>query len=384
MKLGLFEQIDSSGDPDIRRTQLLDVLLMWFFAGLAAYAAVGLVGWVSGLIDAGAILFFIGLSAIGLIGAIYAVNRSGRLQIASWMFVLALSGVVIILLLMYGHRGGVTMLIPVTILAAAMLLRQRGIAFIFAVALGAFYLLVAWLEVSGRWNAWLHPFAEPFPADLLISGRVMGIWLMAVLAWLSAGSLTTAIEIAQFNLRQAQQHERELEQARVDLEAQVSARTQDLERALAQVQQDAVRQQALLDTVRRQAFPVIPILDQLVAVPVIGVLDAARADQLLTSLLEGIQRYESRFALLDITGAPVMDQEAAQALAQAVSGARMIGAECILVGVNPDVAARLVDLGGDIDVSDFVSRVDMQAGVRYALGQMYGRANKSREVYDGI
>ena len=78
--------------------------------------------------------------------------------------------------------------------------------------------------------------------------------------------------------------------------------------------------------------------------------------------------YDAQIALLDITGAPVLDQEAAQALAQAVAGARLVGAECVLVGVSPDVAARLVDLG--VDVSAFESRVDMEAGVRYALARL--------------
>jgi rsbT co-antagonist protein RsbR len=202
----------------------------------------------------------------------------------------------------------------------------------------------------------------------LISGRVMGIILMAVLAWLSAASLTQAIAAARRNLIQSRERERELEQMRAELESLVAERTHDLERALVDVRQGAEKQALLLDTIRQQVIPVIPIFEQLVAVPVVGVLDAVRADQLLTSMLEGVQQYDAQIALLDITGTPVVDAEAAQALIQAVAGVRLIGAECILVGVNPDVAAGLVDLG--VDMSGFESRVDMEAGVRYALQRM--------------
>jgi rsbT co-antagonist protein RsbR len=87
--------------------------------------------------------------------------------------------------------------------------------------------------------------------------------------------------------------------------------------------------------------------------------------------LEGIQQYDAQFALLDVTGTPVMNEEAAEALAQAVNGARLIGAECVLVGVHPGVAAQLVDL--DIDLGEIESRVDMAAGVRYALGRLHYR-----------
>ncbi|MBN1581204.1 MAG: STAS domain-containing protein [Anaerolineae bacterium] len=352
---------------DARRARLLDVLMLWFLASLALFSLVGLVIWLGRLTRTGGLLFLISLGSMALAGLIYAVNRSGRFQLAAWLLVVLLSLVTILLLLMFGHRGGAPMFIPVIIVFTAMLI-GRGTEVFVALVLGAVYLVIALSEVSGRWNAWFLPYQDPFPAALLISGRVMGIILITALAWLSAGSLVQTMAAAQRNLIHSRERERELEQMRADLESQVAERTHDLESALAEVQQGMIEQNALLDTIHQQAIPVIPIFEQLVAVPVVGVLDAARADLLLTSLLDGIQRYDAQFALLDVTGAPVLEKEAAQALVQAVAGARLIGAECILVGINPDVAARLVDLG--VDVSEFESRVDMEAGVRYALHRM--------------
>lgn len=358
-------------DPeDARRARLINALLAWSAVGLLIYVLAGLAIWISRLFEAGPTFVAIGLTGILGAGLVYAINRSGRLRLAAWLFVLLLSLAVVAFLLMYGHRGGIVMIIPVIILASAMLIGWQ-VSLVAAFVLGVFYLFIAWLEISGQWNAWLLPYESWFPADLLVSGQVIGIWLMAMLAWLSAGSLFDAMAEARFNLSQIQQRERELQQARTDLESQVVERTQALEQALSSMRESAAEQQALLDAIRRQAFPVIPILNQLVAIPVVGVLDAQRAELLLVSLLDGIQQYNAQIALLDITGAPVMDAEAAQALVQAVAGMRLIGAECVLVGVNPDVAARLVDLG--IDLGGLTSRVDMAAGVRYALQRMHYR-----------
>jgi|GEM_PF-2063099 len=359
--------VDLPDPEEARRARMINELVMWFVIGLVIYVLVGLVGWVGRLFDAGSLFVFVGLTATAFALAVYTVNRRGRLWLAAWSFVLALCMVVIAMLLMYGHRGGIPMLIPVTILAAALLI-NRTVSLGIALGLGGVYLLIAGLEVSGRWNAWLLPFAQPFPADLLISGRLIGIWMAAVLAWIAAGSLNEAIGTARANLHQARRRERELEELRADLELQVAARARDLEQALAEVQKANQEQAALLDALRRQAFPVIPIWHKIIALPVVGVLDAARADQMLTSLLSGIQQYEAEMALLDVTGAPLIDREAAEALIQAVNGARLIGAECVLVGVRPDVAARLVDL--EIDLTGLVSHVDMEAGVRYALERL--------------
>ncbi len=354
-------------DHDARRARLINMLLGSFVLGLGIYTLIGLIGWIGRWIAAGPIIVLIGLSGISLASLIYTLNRRGQLEWAAWSFAGALCLVVLILLLLYGHRGGVTMIIPVIVLASAILLRRQA-AIWSAALLSGIYILIAWLEISGRWQPWLMPYSTPFPADLLISGHLLGIWLMALLAWLSVGSLLDALESTQERLAQTQQQKQELEQAQAQLQDRTQNLGQELSLTQTRLERQEQEQQTLLNTLRRQAIPVIPIVDQLVTVPVIGIIDAARAELLLTSLLEGIQRYDARFVLLDITGAPLIDQQAAQGLAQAVLGARIVGAECILVGVNPQVAARLVEL--NLNLSDFVSRVDMQAGIRYALGQL--------------
>ena len=165
---------------------------------------------------------------------------------------------------------------------------------------------------------------------------------MGILAWLSAGSLLDAIADAQRNLQRAELNQVELERARQSLSQQVRERTRDLENALLDVQQSMIEQESLLDALRGQAIPVVPLFRQVIALPVVGMLDAERAKRLLSSLLDGIQAYDAHIVLLDVTGVPVLDESATQGLAEAVSGARLLGAECVLVGVNPDIASKLV------------------------------------------
>jgi rsbT co-antagonist protein RsbR len=203
---------------------------------------------------------------------------------------------------------------------------------------------------------------------------LLGIGAMAFLAWLSSGSLVDAIAAARRNLDRAQRREKELEQARSSLEEQVRERTRDLESALGEVRQRSEEQRTLLDLFRRQTIPVVPLFRRVIAMSAVGVLDAQRADRLLSSLLGGIQQYDAQIVLLDVTGMSVMDEAAAQALAQAIAGARLVGAECVLVGISPDVASKLVDLGHDL--GDLSSRVDMEAGLRYALGRMHYRLSR--------
>jgi len=359
---------DLPDEEDARRARLFNALMISFLFGLALFALVGLVGWLGNWFAAGGFLFLISSATTVVAGLIYAINRSGQLRLAVWTFMVFLSAAVVFLLLLFGHRGGAPMFIPTVILAAAVLMRRRA-ALTSALILGGIYLGLAVVEEAGYWQPWLLPTQERFPPELLIGGRLMGVGMMAILAWLVVGNLLEALDNARHNLERAQRRRVELEQVRASLEQQVRVRTRDLEHALADIQQSAAEKESLLDALRRQDIPVIPILKHIVAVPVVGTLEAARGDRLLSSLLEGIEQYDARVALVDITGVPVVDEAAAHALAQAVTGARMVGAECVLVGINPDIAAALADL--DIDLGAFTSRVDMEAGVRYALQHVH-------------
>lgn len=121
------------------------------------------------------------------------------------------------------------------------------------------------------------------------------------------------------------------------------------------------RQQAAL---LELSTPLVPIAAGVVALPLVGAVDAARAAQLIDVLLRGIEQHGARAAILDITGVPVVDTQVAAAIMRAVQAARLLGTEVVLTGVRPEVARTLVAL--EIDLAQVVTRGTLDAGIRWA------------------
>ena len=125
----------------------------------------------------------------------------------------------------------------------------------------------------------------------------------------------------------------------------------------------AAQQSAL----RELSTPLIPILDGVVAMPLIGAIDSARAQQIMETLLEGIGEKRASIAILDITGVRVVDTQVANALIRTAQAAQLLGARVILTGITPEVAQTLVQLG--VDLSSVTTRSTLQSGIAYALTQ---------------
>lgn len=130
-----------------------------------------------------------------------------------------------------------------------------------------------------------------------------------------------------------------------------------------------LRQQELLRiqgaTLMQLSTPLIPISDAVVVMPLVGQLDRARADQVMTTLLEGVGRSRAKVAILDITGVPSVDATTADVLARAARAAQLLGARVILTGIRPDVALALLELGADL--SGVVTHRTLQDGIRVSL-----------------
>jgi len=111
--------------------------------------------------------------------------------------------------------------------------------------------------------------------------------------------------------------------------------------------------------------PVVQVWEGIVLVPLIGMLDSQRTQQLMERLLHRVTETGSPIALLDITGVPAIDTQTAQHLIETVSAVRLLGAEVILTGVRPVIAQTLVHLG--IDLANVITRASLAAGLRMAL-----------------
>jgi rsbT co-antagonist protein RsbR len=124
--------------------------------------------------------------------------------------------------------------------------------------------------------------------------------------------------------------------------------------------------------------PVVTLWDGIVALPLIGTLDSARTQIVMESLLQAIVQTNSRFAIIDITGVPTVDTLVAQHLLKTITAARLMGAECILSGIRPQIAQTLVHLG--INLEDVITKSKLADAFRLALersGRKVVRVDKS-------
>lgn len=113
--------------------------------------------------------------------------------------------------------------------------------------------------------------------------------------------------------------------------------------------------------------PVIKLWDKILAVPLIGTLDSARTQIVMENLLQGIVDNGAKIAILDITGVPTVDTQTAQHLMKTVSATRLMGAECIISGIRPQIAQTIVHLG--IEINDITTKATMADAFREALAK---------------
>jgi len=121
------------------------------------------------------------------------------------------------------------------------------------------------------------------------------------------------------------------------------------------------QQQELLEL----STPVVELWTGILALPLVGSLDSARTQVVMESLLEAIVRNRATIAIIDITGVPVVDTLVAQHLLKTVAAARLMGAECIISGIRPQIAQTVIHLG--VDLSDVHTKATLADALTLAL-----------------
>jgi rsbT co-antagonist protein RsbR len=111
--------------------------------------------------------------------------------------------------------------------------------------------------------------------------------------------------------------------------------------------------------------PVIRLWEGIIAVPLVGTLDSARTQLVMEKPLETLVATGAEHAVLDITGVPTVDTEVAQHLLKTVSAVRLLGAECIISGIRPQVAQTIVALG--IEFGDIATKATLADALAHAL-----------------
>jgi rsbT co-antagonist protein RsbR len=115
------------------------------------------------------------------------------------------------------------------------------------------------------------------------------------------------------------------------------------------------------------ATPVVKLWDGIVALPLVGTLDSARTQVVMESLLQTLVDTGSAHAIIDITGVPAVDTQVAQHLLKTVVAARLMGAECIVSGIRPQIAQTMVALG--IEFGDIATKSTLADALALALSQ---------------
>jgi len=123
-------------------------------------------------------------------------------------------------------------------------------------------------------------------------------------------------------------------------------------------------QTKLMELVRQLSTPLLPLSEGVLVAPLVGQMDEARGEHFMEALLEGIQIHQAETVLIDITGVPAIDASVAEQLLRATRAARLLGTETALVGVSPEVARTMVELG--FDFGGLVTYADLRAGMRAA------------------
>lgn len=122
------------------------------------------------------------------------------------------------------------------------------------------------------------------------------------------------------------------------------------------------------DEITEISTPVIRVWDGILALPIIGTLDSARTQVVMENLLQEIVNTGSGIAILDISGVPAVDSLVAQHLIKTVSATRLMGAECIISGIRPEIAQTVVHLG--IDLSNIITKASLASALKYAFSTL--------------
>lgn len=176
----------------------------------------------------------------------------------------------------------------------------------------------------------------------------------AVESWLYQGVMLASMQLYAY-------HEAQMQEQAARLEVnQLESQLDDLKVALDE-------KTRLLDVIRAVSTPIVPIHDGVLVVPLIGVLDHERATLLTERVLKAIVATTAQVILLDLSGVPVFDAQAAEMLVRTGRAVRLLGAELILVGLSSAIARTIVEL--DVDLAGITTLSTLQAGLGLALSR---------------
>jgi anti-anti-sigma regulatory factor len=286
----------------------------------------------------------------------YWLGRRGYVVLAGYIPSLVIWGTVTVLL----AAGGWGTLVPVGyVLCTTLATLLSGLPGGIAVGTLSLVSFVVATSVAGNLPGNLPNLLPlgggPLTADLIILGTTLVAACILVYALDRQLARTSAHRLAE-----VQAYADELETIGRDREKLI----QELQQTAEGHKQNAAR---LLQIIRTISVPVLPIAEGVIVMPLVGRLDPQRAELLIDDMLAGIATHQADYVLLDLTGMPEIDLDAAQSLVRTIQGAQMLGSECQLVGVQPAVAQALAEQ--DVNLSKIVTYRTLREGIAALLAQ---------------
>jgi len=144
--------------------------------------------------------------------------------------------------------------------------------------------------------------------------------------------------------------------------------------SIVEVLRDITARKMQEQTILELSTPIIKLWDDILAVPLIGILDTRRARLVTQTLLEAIVVTGSKIIIIDITGVSIIDTQVANHIIKALNAVRLLGANSIVTGIRPEIAQTLVDLG--VSLGDMVTSSQLSDGLNYAFKKLGYTINK--------
>lgn len=331
---------DNAEDRAIRLRQALVWLLLLSLGAVPVYIAVGL--WLDSVAFVIAGIIVAGLDGV-ILTAIFQ-TRAGRLRVAALMVAGALIATAAALTLVLPSLNTSMVMFP--ILTIVLLLHYLSSRVMLALS------AVAVLSTVGIFllGTLVPPLVPPPPPAAAFSLGIFGVFAGSTLTLLLIWQISIRLQVSLIRLRGANQA---IERARRSLEEEIATRNTQLQAAHAESAACAEARDRLLDENARQralirnvSVPVLPIRADAVVIPLAGALDDERlqlvADRSLHAIAHG-----AAHVLLDLSGVPAVDTQAAQRLLSILAGAHRLGASVCFAGVSPEAAQTLESLGLD-------------------------------------
>ena len=311
--------------------------------------------WAVGLFDIYSVFLVLGVAAIT--GGAWWLAYKGYWQIGSYLPPLIFFLVGIERLVSSGLGTAGVLAFPLAILLMAMLSEKRFHWLLMVLSIAVF---VATMQL--REQGFLPPVVSPEPDPIT--------WIVAasIILLLITASIDFFRGQLQLTLREVRAYSAELEDHKANLEQQVAERTAELEESM--LEQERLSQQvveAQREMIRELATPVIPVMDQVIIMPLIGSVDTMRAQDMMRAIMAGIKAHQAKIIILDITGVSIVDTGIVQYIDKIIQVARLKGAKVVVTGISNEVAESIVEMG--IEWSHIDTYYDLQTGVQSVMKQ---------------